>query len=71
MIYSEIKAPEVHDQVSEPIVMKSNAGYYVGRAYFDEEIGGAWFPHSRETDYFRSLEEAQKYLDYIVKHDMV
>lgn len=71
MIYTEIQAPEIHEQVSEPIVMKSNAGFYVGRAYYDEELGGAWLPYSRETDYFKHREDAEKYLAYITKHNMV
>ena len=51
-------------EVSEPIVMASNAGWYVGRVSKNPEIGD-WFvePFSRETDYFATLEEAQKLLE--------
>lgn len=71
MIYSEIKAPEINEQVSEPIVMKSAAGYYVGRAYYDEEVGGTWLPYSRESDYFKERKSTEKFLNYLVENDMI
>lgn len=67
MIYNEILAPETNGQVSEPVVMKSAAGYYVGRAYFED---GGWFPHSRETGYFRSVGEAQEALLHHPKEEV-
>ena len=48
------------DQISELKVMKSNAGYYLGHSYHDEEIGYD-LPYSRETDYM-SKEQAINYL---------
>lgn len=64
------------DIVSELKVMKSAAGYYVGRGYYDEEIQGPiedeadisqddmCFPWSRESGYFGTHDEAQAYLDH-------
>lgn len=48
-----------HEAVSELKIMKSAAGYYVGRSYQDEESGGE-FPYSRESGYFRTRAEAER-----------
>lgn len=37
-------------------ILKSAAGYYLGRLYYDKEMEG-WFPYSRDTNYL-SKEEA-------------
>lgn len=37
--------------------MRSNAGYYLGRTYWDAEVQ-ADLPWSRESGYYRTLEEA-------------
>lgn len=54
--------------LTELKILKSNAGFYIGREYFDEEIG-RYLPYSRESDYFRSREEVQKVLSgyFLVK----
>jgi hypothetical protein len=41
-------------------VMRSAAGYYIGRGYIEN---GMEFPGSRESGYYRTEEEAQKELD--------
>ena len=48
--------------VSEPIVMASAAGWYVGQVYRDIETG-CLLPWSRNSDYM-SEEEAIKYYEY-------
>ena len=44
-----------NDPVSELKVMRSAAGYYVGRDYFDLEFGFVG-PYSRETNYMSENE---------------
>ena len=44
------------DNISELQVLKSAAGYYIGRT--EEGI-----PYSRQSDYFRTRESAQEHLD--------
>lgn len=49
-------------KISKIKVLKSAAGYYIGREYFDDEMGG-WFPYSRNSEeYFRSYDAAEKAL---------
>jgi len=50
------------DPVSKLKVMKSGAGWYIGRSYFDQEFGFEG-PYSRESGYFVSKESAQSGLD--------
>jgi len=58
------------EEISELQVLKSAAGYYVGRTYrSNEETGGAWFPYSRDSQYFRSRDAAQEYLSYLEEYD--
>lgn len=53
-------------------VMQSAAGYYIGQAYLEEDMisdekDGEKFsgmPYCRESGYFRTEEEAEKYLAY-------
>lgn len=47
--------------VSELMVMRSNAGYYIGRACLDKRDDEYPFeePYSRESGYFKSEEAAQ------------
>ena len=47
--------------VSEPIVMASAAGWYVGSI---DKSEGFIQPYDRYTDYVATPEEAQKLLDY-------
>ena len=49
-------------EVSEPIVMASAAGWYVGAICKDEDCGGMIVPYNRFTEYM-TQEEAQKCLD--------
>ena len=48
--------------VSEPIVMASAAGWYVGAICKDPDCGGMVVPFDRYTDYM-TQENAQKCLD--------
>jgi hypothetical protein len=48
-------------KVSFKLVLKSNAGYYVGRQVFDEDIN-AWVPFERLSDYFKTYDEADAHL---------
>lgn len=45
-------------RISDPLVMKSAAGYYVGLQYLEEEFQ-AWLPYDRLTDYYATKEEAE------------
>ena len=49
------------DLVSTTMVLRSNAGYYIGRLYKDKEFG-AWLPYDRLSTYFNLHEEAEKAL---------
>ena len=50
------------DGISEPIVMASAAGWYVGTICKDPDCGGMIVPYNRYTDYM-TQENAQKCLD--------
>ena len=50
--------------ISEYQVMHSNAGFYVGRAYYDEDLQ-AELPYDRASGYFRKREEAEKELRFV------
>ena len=50
------------DRVSDLQVMKSGAGYYIDRSYWDEEFGFEG-PYSRESGYFPTYEAAEIELD--------
>lgn len=45
--------------VSEPQVMHSQAGHYVGTSIYCD---GMWVPHSRFSDYMKTEAQAQKWL---------
>lgn len=45
-------------EISEYKVLRSNAGYYIGRTYFDEELQ-ADLPYDRASEYFRSRKQAE------------
>ena len=53
------------DQISEWMVMKSAAGYYVGREITGAE--GDTMPYDRQSEYFKHFQEAEKVLGEI-KH---
>jgi len=50
---------------SELQVCQSAAGYYVGTMYYDKE-DGFWEPGSRDSGYFRTSEEAEKFLKMVI-----
>lgn len=49
-------------RVSDLKVMKSGAGYYIGRSYWDEDYGFDG-PYSRESGYYATAEYAQVELE--------
>jgi len=51
-----------NDHCTELKVLRSAAGFYIGRSYFDTEFGFVG-PYSRESDYFPSAEAAQAELE--------
>ncbi len=54
-----------YTNIDGPKVMRSAAGYYIGFSCQTKDMSGYDQPYSRESDYFATTEEAQKYLDYI------
>ncbi|MHA2039148.1 MAG: hypothetical protein ACW98X_22200 [Promethearchaeota archaeon] len=54
--------PEIN-QVSDFKVMKSNAGFYIGRTEYQFDID-AEFPYSRDSQYFNTKEQANASLKY-------
>ena len=54
--------------VSEYRVLKSAAGYYVGREYWDTEFN-YWGPYERESGYYPDAESAQPTLLHCIKQD--
>jgi len=54
------------DGISEPIVMASAAGWYVGAICKDPDCDGMIVPFDRYTDYM-TQESAQKCLDTSIK----
>ena len=49
--------------ISEPIVMASAAGWYVGEVCKDPDCGGMIVPFDRYTDYCETSEDAEKLLE--------
>ena len=49
--------------ISEPIVMASAAGWYVGEVCKDPDCGGMIVPFDRLSGYFATPEEATNVLD--------
>ena len=49
-------------KISELKILKSNAGFYIGRTYTDEELD-VELPYSRESSYFLHKEIAQLFLN--------
>ena len=56
-------------KISKTMVMESAAGFYLGQAYLEEDMPGdpndGGMPYCRESDYFKTWEMAQSYLDYL------
>lgn len=57
------------NDVSEVKVMKSAAGYYLGRGYNDMGSTGHPFPYSRESNYYPTEAIAQIDLDAILEEE--
>lgn len=49
------------DGASEPKVMRSNAGYYIGRSML---MDGFEHPYCRLSGYFATSEEAERWIDW-------
>ena len=65
-IFKKIKEIKFTDRgmpVSEPIVMASAAGWYVGEVCKDPDCGGMIVPYARITDYYATPEEANTVLE--------
>lgn len=60
-------------KISDTMVMESAAGFYLGQAYLEEDMPGdpnnGGMPYCRESDYFGTRKEAQRYLDYLNNQD--
>jgi hypothetical protein len=54
----------VHDgfTITETKVLHSNAGYYIGHEYYDEEMQ-MWCPYDRITGYYPTRQEADDAMD--------
>ena len=52
------------ENYSELKVMHSNAGYYIGTTYTDP-VAGFVEPGSRDSNYFKTREEAEKFLKLV------
>lgn len=48
-------------EITPAKVMCSAAGWYVGREYYDREIG-VYLPWSRDSHYMRTRRDAEQYL---------
>ena len=55
------------EDISELKVMQSNAGYYVGIGYNDMGSTGHPFPYSRDSEYFKTHEEAVE--EFLIEMD--
>jgi len=53
--------------ISELKVMQSNAGYYLGTGYNDEDSVRHPFPYSRDSEYFKTHEEAVE--EFLIEMD--
>lgn len=52
-------------------VLKSNAGYYIGRNYRDEDCGGMMLPYDRQTGYTNNKSEAEEWLKDLKNQERV
>ena len=48
-------------EVSDLVTMASAAGWYVGRVQYQTEMGEGWLPFDRQSHYFATREEADRY----------
>ena len=56
--------------VSEPIVMASAAGWYVGAICKDPDCGGMIVPFDRYTDYYATPEDVVKYCGTLLDEEV-
>ena len=61
-VYATIEALPVKGQVSELTMLRCEKGFYLGRAYHNGEL---WIPYNRESDYFKTPEDAVNHYKYI------
>ena len=57
--------------ISHLKVMKSAAGYYIGRDCYAEDEPLLLMPFDRDSNYFSTAEAAQNELDYLLETDQV
>ena len=57
--------------ISHLKIMKSAAGYYIGRDCYAEDEPLLLMPFDRDSNYFKTAEAAQKELDYLLETDQV
>ena len=57
--------------ISHLKVMKSAAGYYIGRDCYAEDEPLLLMPFDRDSNYFKTAEAAQNELDYLLETDQV
>lgn len=55
----------INDPVSPVKVMRSNAGYYAGRTFRDDESDGAEHPYDRLSGYFDTKEEVEEIINVL------
>ena len=65
MITSLPEIPE-KDRYTEVRILKSAAGWYLGTLYFEHEFD-AWVPGSRDSEYFRTEADAERFLEHVKK----
>lgn len=59
--------PNPDGRYTELLVLQSNAGYYIGTLFIGSD--GFVEPGSRDSEYFDTREEAQKYLQWLEAAD--
>ena len=57
--------------ISHLKIMKSAAGYYIGRDCYAEDEPLLLMPFDRDSNYFKTAEAAQNELDYLLETDQV
>lgn len=58
-------------KISKLKICKSNAGFYVGREYLEDDMRGdpnhGGMPYERNSGYYIEKFDAQKFLDYLIR----
>mgnify|MGYP005825127667 CR=1 FL=1 len=52
---------QCNETITEPKVLHSAAGYYIGREYYDR-LSQAWLPYDRISRYYLSVKTAEMVL---------